>query len=57
VRVLNIGMVDRDSIPSLKKNSMVYRGTAPEKPLKHPSKSEPRHHGRSKGGKGKGKRQ
>ncbi len=56
VRVLNIGLVDRDSIPSLKANSMIYRGTPAEKPLRHPSKSGPSHHGRSKGGKGKGKR-
>jgi len=56
VRVLNIGMVDRNSIPSLKANSMIYRETPVEKPLKHPSKSEPSHHGKSKGGKGKGKR-
>lgn len=56
VRVLNIGMVDRDSLPSLERNSMIYRATPAEKPVRHASRSNSTHHRSSKGGKGKDKK-
>jgi hypothetical protein len=56
VRVLNIGMVDKDSLPSLWSNSMIYRDTPAEKPVQHPPRSDSGHQFRSRGkGKGKGK--
>jgi hypothetical protein len=54
VRVLNIGMVDKDSLASLQRNSMISRGTPAEKPTQHPPRSNSGHQSRSKG-KGKGK--
>ncbi|KAE9367982.1 hypothetical protein N431DRAFT_561801 [Stipitochalara longipes BDJ] len=55
VRVLNIGMVHKDYISSLWRNSMIYRATPAEKPTKHPSRSGSSSHHHSSKGKGKGK--
>ena len=56
VRVLNIGMVDKDSLASLRRNSMISRGTPAEKPTQHPPRTDSGHQSRSRGkGKGKGK--
>jgi hypothetical protein len=48
VRVLNIGMVDKDSMSSLRRNSMVYCAEPAEKLAKHPG-SRLAHYGSSKG--------
>ncbi|KAN0095181.1 hypothetical protein V8E51_015892 [Hyaloscypha variabilis] len=55
VRVLNIGMVHKDYISSLWRNSMIYRATPAEKPTKHPARSGGSSHHHSSKGKGKGK--
>ena len=55
VRILNIGMVEPESLPSLNRNSHVKpRETPIEKPRNHRSKSDHKREDRSHRGKGKG---
>jgi hypothetical protein len=57
VRVLNIGMVDTNSLPSLRRNSMIYRETPVEKPARYPARADSSHHrGSKRKDKEKGKR-
>lgn len=48
VRVLNIGIVEKQSLPSLWRNSMIFRDTPAEKPARYPARSDAGQHRGSK---------
>ena len=58
VKVLNIGMVENDWLPTLSRSSFVRREDRPERPRNHPSRSsrtdEKKHDKHDHKGKGKG---